>query len=199
MLLQSNDIIFLADFIVDLNHSRLYIIAGEMKMMNQGVLLLNQNYEPLAVCDVKKAVVLILLGKAEAIENSAYWVRSVNFRIPLPVVVRLVRYARAPRRQVVLNRKNLLMRDRHQCQYCGRKSSPLTVDHIIPRQFGGKESWENLVIACLPCNNRKANRTPEQAGMRLMNSPKRPNHFFYLQHFIGVKNEQWKPYLFMEA
>ena len=105
--------------------------------MNQGVLLLNQNYEPLSICDVKKAIILILLEKAEAIENSGNWVRSVNFRIPLPVVIRLIRYARAPRRKVVLNRKNLLMRDRNQCQYCGKKAPPLTVDHIIRRQFGG--------------------------------------------------------------
>ncbi len=167
-------------------------------MMNRGVLLLNQNYEPLSVCDVKKAIILILLGKAEAIETDKLWVRSVSMRMPLPIVVRLIRYARAPRRRIVLNRKNLLIRDNHSCQYCGRKAQPLTVDHIIPRQFGGKDTWENLVIACMPCNNRKANRTPEQADMQLFTQPKRPNHFFYLQHFIGPRHELWKPYLFMD-
>ena len=96
-----------------------------------------------------------------------------------------------------MNRKNLLIRDNNMCQYCGRKVQPLTLDHVVPKQFGGKESWENLVAACMPCNNRKANRTPEQAGMKLLNKPKRPNYFFYFQHFFGVSDERWKPFLFM--
>lgn len=166
--------------------------------MNKSVLLLNQNYEPVTVCNIKKAIILIYLGKAEAIENDSAWIRSVNFKMPLPVVIRLIRYARAPQKRILLNRKNLLMRDNHACQYCGRTAQPLTVDHVIPKQFGGKDTWENLVIACMPCNNRKANRTPEQAGMKLINKPKRPNHFFFFQHFLGVKYDCWKPYLFMD-
>lgn len=166
-------------------------------MLNSSVLLLNHNYEPLTVCSAKKAIVLIFLGKAEAIEVDSYLVRSINYQLPLPIVIRLLKYARAPRRRIVLNRKNLLVRDHHACQYCGRTANPLTVDHVIPKQFGGGDSWENLVIACLPCNNKKANRTPEQAGMKLLNHPRKPNHFFYLQHFFGVKHEQWRRYLFM--
>ncbi|RMF60591.1 MAG: HNH endonuclease [Calditrichaeota bacterium] len=167
-------------------------------MLNRSVLLLNQNYEPLAVCNVKKAIILIYLGKAEAVEKDSAWVRSVSTRIRLPVVIRLVKFARAPQRRIMLNRKNLLIRDGYSCQYCGRRTHPLTVDHVIPKQFGGKDTWENLVIACLPCNNRKANRTPEQAGMKLLNKPRKPNHFFYFQHFIGIKDERWRPYLFMK-
>ncbi|RMH82940.1 MAG: HNH endonuclease, partial [Calditrichaeota bacterium] len=158
--------------------------------MNKSVLLLNQNYEPLSVCNAKKAIILIYLGKAEAVETDSAWVRSVNTRMPLPSVVRLRRYARAPRRRIVLNRKNLLIRDNYTCQYCNRRTHPLTIDHVIPKHLGGKDTWENLVIACLPCNNRKGNRTPEQAGMKLINKPRRPNHFFYFQHFIGVKDER---------
>ncbi len=167
-------------------------------MLNQSVLLLNQNYEPLTICNAKKAIILIYLGKAEAIENDSQWIRSINSQLRLPVVIRLIRYVRAPKKRIILNRKNLLIRDNYTCQYCSRRVQPLTVDHVIPKQFGGKDTWENLVIACLPCNNRKANRTPDQAGMRLVNKPKRPNHFFYFQHFIGVKHDRWKPYIFMD-
>ncbi|MGH1362992.1 MAG: HNH endonuclease [Calditrichia bacterium] len=168
-------------------------------MLSQSVLLLNQNFEPLKICDVKKAIILIYLGKAEAIENDASWVRSLHFKMPLPLVVRLVRYARTPKRRILLNRKNLLIRDKNLCQYCGRKNPPLTVDHIIPKQFGGKDTWENLAIACLACNNKKANRTPEQADMKLLNTPKKPNHFFYFQHFIGARHKSWRPYLFLDV
>ena len=167
-------------------------------MVNSSVLLLNQNYEPLSVCTARKAIVLVYLGKAEVIEDGDGQIRSISLSITLPLVVRLKRYARAPRRRIILNRKNLLVRDNQRCQYCGRKNPPLTVDHVVPRQFGGKDSWENLVIACLPCNNKKANRTPEQADMSLSVLPRKPNHFAYFQHFIGVRNERWRPYLFLD-
>ncbi|RMG69172.1 MAG: HNH endonuclease [Calditrichaeota bacterium] len=166
-------------------------------MLNKSVLILNQNYEPITVCNVKKAIILIYLGKAEIIERRPQWVHSVSFQLPLPSVIRLMVFVKVPRKKVLLNRKNLLIRDHFTCQYCGRRTHPLTIDHVIPRQYGGKDTWENLVVACLPCNNRKANRTPEQAGMKLINQPRRPNHFFYIQHFIGVKEESWRPYLFM--
>lgn len=165
--------------------------------MDRNVLLLNQNYEPLAFCNAKKAIVLIFLGKAEAVENDNVEVHSVNFRMPMPLVVRLSRHARTPRRRVILNRKNLLIRDGHACQYCGKSTPPLTIDHIVPRQRGGGDTWENLVIACLGCNNRKGNRTPDQAGMKLLSRPKAPNPYFFFQHFAGDKHERWKPYLFM--
>ncbi len=167
------------------------------RVLNRSVLLLNQNYEPLSVCGLKKAIVLIYLGKAEAIENDALLIHSVSTQMPIPNVIRLIRYARAPKRKILLNRKNLLIRDNHSCQYCGRRSHQLTIDHVIPKQFGGRDTWENLVIACLPCNNRKANRTPEQAEMRLLNPPKKPNPFFFFQHFLGARHESWRPYLFL--
>jgi 5-methylcytosine-specific restriction endonuclease McrA len=166
-------------------------------MLNKSVLLLNQNYEPLTVCNVKKAIILIFLEKAEVIENDTVFIHSVNSKMHLPVVIRLKRFARAPEKKIILNRKNLLIRDNHSCQYCGRKIQPLTVDHVIPKQFGGSDTWENLVIACLPCNNRKGNRTPEQAAMRLISRPKKPNYFFYFQNFIGLRDERWRTYLFM--
>jgi len=167
-------------------------------MINRHVLLLNQNYEPLTVCNAKKAIILVYLGKAEIIEKDSGWLHSVSARFPIPSVIRLVRYIRAPRKRILLNRKNLLIRDQYTCQYCGKKRLPLTIDHVIPKQYGGRDSWENLVVACLPCNNRKANRTPEQAGMRLISKPKRPNQLFFIQYFIGIKDEKWKRYLFLD-
>ncbi|MFQ5585101.1 MAG: HNH endonuclease, partial [Calditrichia bacterium] len=153
---------------------------------------------PLTVCNAKKAIILIYMGKAEILERDSVWVHSVNSRIPLPSVIRLVFFVKAPKKRIILNRRNLLIRDQHTCQYCGRRTHPLTIDHVVPKNYGGGNSWENLVVACLPCNNRKANRTPEQAGLKLIRKPKKPSYFFYIQYFLGIKDEKWRPYLFMD-
>ncbi len=166
-------------------------------MLNHAVLLLNQNYEPLSVCNVKRAVTLIFLGKAEMVEKNSGWIHSVSMELPIPSVVRLSRHIKVPPKRILLNRKNLMIRDNYTCQYCGRKTMPLTIDHVIPKHFGGKDTWENLVVACQTCNHLKANRTPEQAGMELIQQPKKPHYFFYLQKVIGPKDESWKRYLFM--
>lgn len=167
-------------------------------MLDRSVLLLNQNYEPLTVCNGKKAIILLYLGKAEILEEDSGWVHSVNTKMRLPSVIRLVFFVKAPKKRVILNRKNLLIRDGYSCQYCGHRAHHLTIDHVIPKNFGGNNSWENLVVACLPCNNKKANRTPEQAGMKLIKKPKKPNYFFYIQHYFGIKDTRWRPYLFMD-
>jgi 5-methylcytosine-specific restriction endonuclease McrA len=98
---------------------------------------------------------------------------------------------------VVLSRKNIIKRDNGRCQYCGSPHKPLTVDHVLPKNRGGEDSWENLVCACVSCNNRKGNRTPDEARMPLFRKPQRPTHIFFMQHFVGVVDERWKPYLFM--
>jgi 5-methylcytosine-specific restriction endonuclease McrA len=165
--------------------------------LNRSVLVLNQNYEPVSICNVKKAVILIYLGKAEIVERLNFEIRAVSFSIPFPSVVRLQVYIYKPYIQVVLNRKNIIRRDRQICQYCGKKNLPLTVDHVIPRQFGGRHSWDNLVCACVRCNNKKGNHTPEQANMKLLKKPQKPSHLFFLQFFIEQPHEQWRPYLFL--
>jgi 5-methylcytosine-specific restriction endonuclease McrA len=167
-------------------------------MLNRAVLLLNQNYEPLTVCNVKRAVILIFLGKAEMIEKNSGMLHSVSLQIPIPSVVRLSRHVKIPQKRIILNRKNLLIRDNSTCQYCGRKVQPLTIDHVIPKHYGGKDSWENLVVACQTCNNKKGNKTPDQAGMHLIRTPQKPHYFFYLHKIIGVKDSHWKPYLFLK-
>ena len=134
-------------------------------LLERTVLVLNQNYEPLNVCSVRRALLLILRGKAEAVEKMNEVIHSVSQEYPVPSVVRLGRYIRAPRRRVVLSKRNILKRDNHQCQYCGSKEGKLTVDHIVPRTKGGQGTWENLVCACALCNNKKGEHRPEQVGL----------------------------------
>ncbi len=136
-------------------------------MLNRKVLILNQNYEPLSVSTVKRAIILMYSHKVELVERYEGAIHSISTSIPCPSVIRLYNYIRKPYREIPLNRKNILRRDNHTCQYCGKNHRPMTIDHIIPKSYGGKDSWENLVAACLACNNKKGNRTPEKAGMTL--------------------------------
>ena len=162
------------------------------------VLVLNQSYEPLLVCSVQKAVILLYLQKAEIVVESVHRkLRSVSRTYPFPSVIRLNKYKRIPFKGIMLSRKNILRRDGHRCQYCGTSSATLTVDHIIPRSRGGKDSWDNLVAACIACNNRKGNRSPERAGMALLSVPRRPSHVSFIMHSVNTVDELWKPYLFM--
>ncbi len=167
-------------------------------MLERRVLVLNQNYEPLGVCTAKRAIILIFLGKAEIVEEDGRFVHSVSLVYPLPSVVRLIFFVSRPMRRIVLSRRNVLKRDGFRCQYCGSTSKPLTVDHVIPRRLGGKDIWENLCCACTDCNNRKGNRSPEEAGMKLLRPPTKPTFITYIQNFIGVADIKWKPYLFMD-
>lgn len=166
-------------------------------ILNRPVLLLNQNYEPMSVVNVKKAVVLYYLKKVEFIEKDGLYIRSVNTAIPVPSVVRLINYKFIARKRILLTRRNIIKRDNYACQYCGTMIGPFTVDHILPKKKGGLDEWENLVCACVRCNGKKGNRTPEEAAMPLVRQPQKPTHLFFIQHFFGVKDERWKPYLFM--
>jgi 5-methylcytosine-specific restriction endonuclease McrA len=166
-------------------------------MMSAKVLLLNQNYEPMTIVSAKKAIILFYLQKVEIIERRDQFVRSQYVALPLPSVIRLTCYVRVPRKRVELNRANVLRRDNHQCQYCGIRKGPLTLDHVVPKMRGGIESWENLVAACVKCNNKKGSRTPDEANMPLLKKPKRPNFLFFMQYFIGMNEESWKPYLYL--
>ena len=152
----------------------------------------------MSVCNVKKAIILLYLGKAELIEAyDSKRVRSVSVVMPFPSIVRLSVYINIPYKKIILSRKNILRRDGHRCQYCGRGDVSLTVDHIVPKARGGDDTWENLVTACVECNNRKGDRTPEEAHTLLLRRPMRPNHVTFIRHFVGNLDERWKPYLFM--
>ena len=98
-----------------------------------------------------------------------------------------------------MSRKNIMIRDKHTCQYCGTKSTTMTIDHIIPKERGGNDLWDNLVAACQHCNKIKGNRTPEEAKMSLKKLPRKPNRIHYFQQFINQDQSAWRPYLFMES
>jgi 5-methylcytosine-specific restriction endonuclease McrA len=163
------------------------------------VLILNQSYEPITVCSAKKAMILLILMKADLVEiDTERAVRSVSRVFPYPSVIRLATFVRFAHRKVELSRKNLHKRDGHKCQYCGKKNVELTVDHIIPKSRGGGDTWENLVSACVSCNNKKGCRTPEEASMTLLSKPSRPHHILFMKQYLGKVDNTWKPFLFME-
>lgn len=170
-----------------------------MSLVKRDVLLLNQNYEPLQVCSARRAIVLIFQGKAEMITPAnGLRLRTVSTSYALPSVVRLWRYRKVPFRRIMLSRKNIFTRDGNRCQYCKTSRGPLTLDHVIPKTMGGDDTWENLVCACAKCNNKKGDRTPEQAGMKLLKRPARPNFITFIQRNVAIGN-QWRPFLFMDT
>jgi len=126
------------------------------------------------------------------------WVKTVRFEIAVPRVIRLLTYDRLPKTRVRLNRRNLFARDTNRCQYCGRKfrSSELSIDHVMPRSRGGRTLWTNVVCACLKCNVRKGGRTPDEAGMRLVQPPKQPRFSPVITlHAGSEKYRSWKQFL----
>nr|WP_228702796.1 HNH endonuclease [Salisaeta longa] len=161
------------------------------------MLVLNQDYSALTVCSVERAVVLVHLQKVHVVESvPGQYIRSPSTHLPWPSIVRLKSYARVPFKRVMLSRRNILKRDRHTCQYCGAKDR-LTIDHVLPKSRGGRDTWENLAAACVACNNRKGDRTPEEANMTLAREPFRPSYVMFLRDFAGAVKDTWKPYLFL--
>ena len=143
--------------------------------MGGRVLVLNATFEPINVCTVRRAVVLLLKEKAELLERGPAELHSESSTLARPVVIRLVTYVRVPRdaHRRKITRRAVFARDSWTCQYCGSRSN-LTVDHVIPRSKGGNSSWENIVASCAPCNRRKGDRTPGQAGMHPRHAPRSP-------------------------
>lgn len=136
------------------------------------VLVLNASYEPLNITSWRRAMVMLLKGKAEGLEHDP--ARLIRDDLLLPTVIRLRQFVRVPYKPLPLTRRNLFQRDGHRCQYCGFSGDRLSIDHVLPRSRGGSDSWENVTTACLPCNVRKGNRTPREADMPLMRKPYRP-------------------------
>ncbi len=168
-------------------------------ILNRVVLIVNANYAPLDICDTKRAICLWYLKKVDLIESYDEIIHSPSVSIAAPSVVKLREYIRYQSLDVILSRKNLLVRDQHTCQYCGTHIGPLTIDHVLPRERGGRETWENLVVACIKCNLIKSNRTPEEARMPLHKFPRKPNRIHHFQNFVQKSQVSWRPYLFMES
>jgi 5-methylcytosine-specific restriction endonuclease McrA len=142
--------------------------------MNEPVLVLNMNFEPLNVCDTRRAVGLLLLGRAEIIEDGRGVIRTASTTFPRPSVIRLSHFIQRPRPRVKLTKREIFRRDDHRCQYCGTSSPRLTIDHVVPRHRGGGHDWTNLVTACPQCNRRKGGRLVHEAHMLLLKPPIEP-------------------------
>ena len=168
------------------------------KLLSRAVLVLNANYAPMMVCTAKRAICMEYLDKVDILANYNDKVHSPTITFNLPSVIKIKDYVRYDNLSVDLNRKNVIARDEHICQYCGISKIPLTIDHVTPKGRGGIDSWENLVAACKPCNQKKGDRMPDEVGMALKRNPKRPNRLYYFQRFVKEHQKDWHPYLFME-
>ena len=142
------------------------------------VLVLNASYEPLNITSWRRAVVMVLKGKAEGLEHEE---RNLRQDFLAPTVIRLRQFVRIPFKELPLTRRNVFQRDHHTCQYCGYRGDKLSIDHVIPRSRGGQDTWENVTTACIRCNVRKGNRTPKEAEMPLNSVPRRPVSTLYFE------------------
>ncbi|MFO0904803.1 MAG: HNH endonuclease [Pirellulales bacterium] len=183
-------------------------------VLNRPTLVLNRNWQPVGVATVARSITLVASDRARFVDpvdfrqyTWADWaallpredepfIQSVRFRMRVPEVITLAEYDRVPRNVVTFSRRNLYRRDQYTCQYCGAQpgSEELTIDHVLPRSRGGTSTWENCVLACLDCNQRKANRTPVEATMPLGKAPIRPAWTpLYARHTVRV--ESWGKFL----
>ena len=159
------------------------------------VLVLNASYEPLNITTWRRAMVMMLKGKAESLEHDPH--RLVRRDVHVPTVIRLRQFVRVPFRQVPLTRRNVFQRDNHTCQYCGAKEN-LSIDHVMPRSRGGGDSWDNVTTACMRCNVRKGNRTPQEAAMPLRKMPRRPLSslsFDAVRQINSGRHSEWAKYV----
>jgi 5-methylcytosine-specific restriction endonuclease McrA len=169
-----------------------------MALMRRAVLQINASYEPLRIISARRALTLITKGVAVVEEPTSIQVHAGIF---LPSVIRLRSYKNVPHRMQQVSRKNIFVRDGYRCQYCGSRKnngSELELEHVIPKSKGGRNTWENLVAACSPCNRKKNDRTPEEAGMTLIHRPLPATVFTsrFLLKQLGSEVDEWGKYLF---
>ncbi len=198
--------------------------VAEYSALDSHVLVLNKHYAAVRVVSARRAFCMLFKQIAEivSVEDSTYqsydfeswrdlsayrakyqrehheWIRCVRFELAVPKIIRLLFYDRLPRRTVKLNRRNIFARDRGRCQYCGRNfpSTELSLDHVVPRSYGGQTTWENLVCACVACNVRKGGRTPREAHLKLIVAPIKPNRAPAVTiRLTSEKYASWKQFL----
>ena len=169
--------------------------AAPIGVLGSPVLVLNLNYVPINVSTVRRAIILLSKGKAELLENHSGAVHTISARMDAPSIIRLVYLVKRPFAPRKLSKKEIFLRDQYTCQYCGKKTPDLTLDHVVPRRQRGTHTWENVVTACSRCNLHKAGRTPAEANMRLKQEPRapQPNPYRILQNRAIL--EEWRPYL----
>ena len=173
-----------------------------VNLANIPVLMLNASYEALGPVSAKRAFTMLAKGKVVMEKTTTVSIRSGSQPFIVPSVIRLLEYARVPRKSRTMSRRSILMRDNNTCQYCLQPfpASQLTLDHIIPQSRNGPSTWENLVVSCKPCNNVKAARTPEEAGMPLLRRP-RPFTIHTSRSILresALHQKDWQKYLFYE-
>jgi 5-methylcytosine-specific restriction endonuclease McrA len=167
-------------------------------------LVLNATYEPLRIVSWQKAITMLFQNKVEVIAVYDREIRGVTVRVKLPSVLRLLRHVRMKRpfADVPFSRSNVYARDDHRCQYCSQKFAPsqLTFDHVLPVARGGHKGWDNIVTCCIPCNRKKGDRTPEEAGLQLLRKPKRPAALPSLTVSLGIHRTppSWRDYLYWD-
>ena len=164
-------------------------------LINAPVLVLNQNYQPLNVCNARRAIVLLGLGKAELMTNGRGNIHTITQTVPVPSVIRLIYMIKRPLLRRRLSRRAVFYRDSFTCQYCGKQTRTLTLDHILPRSKGGPHVWTNVVSACIPCNHRKAGSTPAEANMRLRRKPGPPRPDPYALFRQRTILDEWRPFM----
>ena len=162
----------------------------------ESVLVLNANFEPLNICNIRRAVCLMVVDKAALVMNGRGEIHTINRTFPRPSIIRLQHMIHRPHPKVKLTRKEIFRRDNYSCQYCGSSSRDMTIDHVEPRHLNGKHEWENVVTACAYCNHKKGGRTLEQARMVLLKIPEEPpsSAFYLYNHYLSV-NAEWEPFL----
>jgi 5-methylcytosine-specific restriction endonuclease McrA len=191
-------------------------------VLTRPTLVLNRNWQAIQVTTVKEAIGLVAKGSARIIDAETYeahdlftWndvsrakaafskyvIRSAKMALLPPEVIVLTEYAGMGERSVVFSRRNIFKRDRYMCQFCLKQfrselaMKELTIDHVLPKSRGGRSSWENCVLACLACNKRKADRTPEEAGMKLKRRPKKPSRILFTMVAPGKRMQSWQHFL----
>ena len=164
--------------------------------VSRRALVLNQNYEPLNVCSVRRAFVLVFHGKAEVLEQGDDPILGASDQYQTPSVIRLRHFVRRPYPRPRLSRREVFARDQERCQYCGRRGGDLTLDHVMPKHRGGAHAWENLVTACRACNHHKGGRTPQEARMALLSEPRRPStHPAVMFAPYLERYREWSPFV----
>lgn len=173
--------------------------SRQIERVMMRTLVLNAGYEPLAVVSFKRALVLVMNEKATVIEHVVDDpVRTRRGPLERPAVIILTRYVRVPMmRQVPVTRRGVLRRDGHRCGYCGKAAA--TIDHVLPRSRGGGDTWENLVAACVRCNNLKGDRTPQEMGWKLREMPRPPRGPGWMVRGADRSDPCWEPYLALAA
>ncbi len=189
-------------------------------LLEQPVLVLNRLWQAVNTCSARRAFALLYQGHAHVVFNDgadnflthdfASWrdfsrlhpepdmVKTISLSVRIPKVIVLLLFDRLPKKEVKFTRHNVFERDRNTCQYCGEtlERTELNLDHVLPRERGGKTTWENIVCSCIPCNTRKGNRLPHEAGMRLIRNPKRPRWRPFVSFSVSnYPHESWKHFL----